>query len=100
MDEGSRAVIVSAVTINQSNQVTSFPQIVPLSVQSDGNRLFTYAFLDSGSTVSFIDQSVEDQLQAKGTNVTLNIVGIHGTQVLMTEGSCHNKGTTFKGSFD
>ena len=79
MDEGSHAVNVSAATINQSNEVTSFLQIAPVSVQSVGNRLTTYAFLDSGSTVSFIDQSVKDQLQAKGTDVTLNIAGIHGT---------------------
>ena len=85
MDEGSHAVNVSAATINQSNQVTSFLQIVPISVQSGGNRLTTYAFLDSGSTVSFIDQSVKDQLQAKGTDVTLNIASIHGTQDLRTE---------------
>ena len=85
MDEGSHAVNVSAATINQSNQVTSFLQIVPVSVQSGGNRLATYAFVDSGSTVSFIDQSVKDQLQAKGTDVTLNIAGIHGTQDLRTE---------------
>ena len=85
MEEGSHAVNVSAATIDQGNQVTSFPQIVPVSVQSGGNRLTTYAFLDSGSTVSFIDQSVKDQLQAKGTDVTLNIAGIHGTQNVRTE---------------
>ena len=79
MDESSHAVNVSAATMNQSNQVTSFLQIVPVSVQSGGNRLTTYAVLDSGSTVSFIDQSVKHQLQAKGTDVTLNIAGIHGT---------------------
>ena len=85
MDEGSHAVNVSAATINQSNQVTSFLQIVPVSVQIGSNRLTTYAFLDSGSTVSFIDQSVKDQLKAKGTDVTLNIAGIHGAQDLRTE---------------
>ena len=45
----------------------------------------TYAFLDSGSTVSFIDQSVQEKLQAQGTDVTLNIAGIHGTKDLKTE---------------
>ena len=85
MDEGSHAVNVSAATINQSNQVTSFLQIVPVSVQSGSNRFTTYAFLDSASTVSFIDQNVKDQLQAKGTDVILNIAGIHGTQDLRTE---------------
>ena len=54
-DEGNHAVIISAATINQGNEVTSFLQIVPVSIQSGGNRLNTYAFLDSGSTVSFID---------------------------------------------
>ena len=85
MDEDSHAVNVSAATINQSNQVTSFLPIVPVSVQSGGNSLTTYAFLDSGSTVSFIDQNVKDQLQAKGTDVTLNIAGKHETQDLRTE---------------
>ena len=85
MDKGSHVVDVSAATNNQINQVTSFLQIVPVSVQSGGNRLNTYAFLDSGSTVLFIDQSVKDQLQAKGKDVTLIIAGIHGTQDLRTE---------------
>ena len=76
---------VSAATINQSNKVTSFLQIVPVSKQSCRNRLNTYAFLDSESTVSFIDQSVQEKLQAAGTDVTLNIAGIHGTRDLKTE---------------
>ena len=62
MDEGNHAVNVSAATINQSNEVTSFLQIVPVSIQSGGNRLNTYAFPDSGSTVSFIDQSVKERI--------------------------------------
>ena len=85
MDEGNHAVNVSAATINQSNEVTSFLQIVPVSIQSGGNRLNTYAFLDSGSTVSFIDQSVQEKLRAQGTGVTLSIAGIHGTKDLKTE---------------
>ena len=48
MDEGNHAVNLSAATINQSNEVTSFLQIVPVSIQSCGNKLNTYAFLDSG----------------------------------------------------
>ena len=85
MDEGNHAVNVSAATINQSNKVTSFLQIVPVSIQSGRNRLKTYAFLDSGSTVSFIDQSVQEKLQAVVTDVTLNIADIHGTRDLKTE---------------
>ena len=85
MDEGNHAVNVSAATINQSNEVTSFLQIVPASIQSGGNRLKTNDYLDSGSTVSFIDQSVQEMLRAEGTDVTLNIAGIHGTKDLKTE---------------
>ena len=95
MDESSHSVNVSGATINQSTQVTGFLQIVLVSVKSGGNRLATYAILDSGSTASFIDQSVKDQLQAKGTDVTLNIASIHGTQDLRTE----NTPITIKGLY-
>ena len=70
--KSTRAVTnVSAATFNQSNEVTSFLQIVPVSIQSGGNRLNTYALLDSGSMVSFIDQSVQEKLRAQGNDVTL-----------------------------
>ena len=82
MDKGNHAVNVKAATINQSNEVTSFLQLVPVSIQSGGNGLNTYSFFYSGSTVSFIDQSVQDKLRAQGADLTLNIAGIHGTKVL------------------
>ena len=82
MDEGNHAVNVSAATINQSNEVTSFLQIAPVSIQSDGNRLNTCGFRDNGSTVSFIDQSMQENLRAQGTDVALNIAGVHGTKYL------------------
>ena len=85
MDEGNHAANVSTATINTSNEVTSFLLIVPVSIQSGGNRLNTYAFLDSGLTLSFIDQSVQEKLRAQGTDVTLNIAGIHGKNDLKTE---------------
>ena len=56
----------------------SFLQTVPVSIQNGSNSLNTYAFLDNGSTISFID--VNKKLRATGTNVTLNIAGIHGTK--------------------
>ena len=85
MDEANHAVNVSAATINKSNEVTSFLQIDPVSMQSGGSRLNTYAFLDSGSAVSFIDQSVQLKLRAHGTDAILNIAGIYGTKDLKTE---------------
>ena len=99
MDKGNHAVNVSAATINQSNEVTSFIQIVPVSIQSGGNRLNAYVFLDSGSPVSLIDKIVHEKLRAQGTDVTLNIAGIHegfGER----KGSSQIKGTTFKGAFN
>ena len=85
IDEGNHAVNVSGATISQSNEVTSFLQIVPVSIQSGSNRLNTNDFLDSGSTVSIVDRSVNEKLRAKGTNVTLNKAGKHGTKYLKTE---------------
>ena len=63
-DEGNHAVNMSAATISQSSEVTRFLQIVPVSIQNGSNKLNTYVFLDSGSTVSFIDQSVNEKLRA------------------------------------
>ena len=80
MDEDNHAVNVRAFTINQSDEVTSFLQIVTVSIQSNSNRLNTYALLDSGSTVSFLDHSLEEKLRAQGSDVTLKIAGIHGTK--------------------
>ena len=66
--------------MNPSNEFASFLQKVLVSIQSGGNRLNTYAFLDNGSTVTFIDQIVQDKVRAQGTDVSLNIAGIHGIQ--------------------
>ena len=85
MDENNHSVNVSAATINRSNEVTSSLQIVPVSIRSSCNRLNTYAFLDSGSTVSFVDKSLQEKLRAQGTDVTLNIADILGTKNLKTE---------------
>ena len=73
MNEGNHAVNVSALTINQSNGDTRFLQIIPISIQSGSNRLSIYAFLDSGSTVSFFDQSIQEKLQAAGTEQRLRL---------------------------
>ena len=85
MDEGNHAVNVSSARINQSNEVTSSLQIVSVSIQRCGIKPNTYAFLDSGSTVSFMDQSVQQKLRTQGTDVTLNIAGMHGTKDLRTK---------------
>ena len=85
LDEGNHPVNASAATNNQSNEVTRFLQMFPVSIQSDGNRLNTYVFLDSGSTVSFIDQCVREKLRVQGTDVTLKVAGINRTKDPKTE---------------
>ena len=101
MNEGHHAVNVSAATISQSNEVTSFLQIVPVSIKSGSNRLNTFAFLDSGSTVSFVDRSVNEKLRAECTDVTLNKAGIRGTKDFKTEMVCIKiKGPHSKSTFD
>ena len=41
IDEGNNAVNVSTTATNQNNEITSFLQIVPVTIQSGGNRLKT-----------------------------------------------------------
>ena len=98
IDEGNPAVNVSAATINQSNEVTSFRQMVPVSIQSGGNMLNTYALLDSSSTVSFIDQGVKEQLRARCDTQRSWHTRNEGSED--RKGSSQNKGNTFKGAFN
>ena len=65
---GNHAVYESAAIVNQSNDITSFLQIFPVSIRKESNGLNAYAFLDSGSTVSFIDQSVQEKFQAQSSS--------------------------------
>ena len=107
IEEGNHAVNVSAGTNNQmkqSDEVTSFLQMVPVSIQRGGNKLNTYAFLDSGSTFSIIKQNVQEKLRAQGTALMVNIAGIHGQKTKKRYGdrkcSFQSKGTTFKDAFN
>ena len=83
--EASEVVNISSIDLRTINEVTSFLQILPVSLQSNGKSVSTYAFLDSGSKASFIDRSQQKKLQAKGKDVTLNLAGIHGTKDMKTE---------------
>ena len=84
-EDSSQASNVSAAAIGKCNEVSSFLQIAPVSVRYGRRQLQTYAFMDTGSTVSFIDKSLRRKLQAEGNGVTLNVAGIHGTKDLLTE---------------
>ena len=88
-EDSSQASSVSAATIAKCNEVSSFLQVVPVSVKHGGRQLQTYAFLDTGSTISFIDKSLRRKLQAEGNEVTLNVAGIHDTKDFTDRESPH-----------
>ena len=84
-EDSSQASNVSAAAIGKFNEVSSFLQIAPVSVRYGRRQFQTYAFMDTGSTVSFIDKGLRRKLQAEGNGVTLNVAGIHGSKDLLTE---------------
>ena len=51
--------------------------IVPVSVRLKGKAVHTYAFIDSGSSTSFMSEKLANQLNAKGKTkqITLNTLG-------------------------
>ena len=61
----NHTVNLRAATSNQSFEVTCLLQIILVSIYSGGNRRNANAFVDSASTVSFIDQNVQEMLQAQ-----------------------------------
>ena len=87
MSEKTEAEIanLSSAQEKEARKPQAFLQVVPVTLQSSGKRVSTFAFFDSGSTVSFIDKSIKDELKTKGSNVDLNITGINGQYNLKTE---------------
>ena len=60
-------------------------QIVPITLSSANNSIETMAICDSGSTLSFVDKSLRDQLDVPGNSITLNIAGINRTKEMVSE---------------
>ena len=85
MNEGDHVIKVKAATINQNNEVRSVLQLIPVSIQSRDVRLNTYASLDSGSTVLFVNHCVQERLRAQGTDVTLHLAISQGMKDLGIE---------------
>ena len=81
MQKCNHAVNVIDATFNQSEKVMIFRRIVPVLTQSGRNRLNTYISLDSGQTVSFIDQIVPERLRFQGIDATLKISSIKGRTI-------------------
>ena len=82
MDEIKSAINVSAARVHRSNQVTSFLQIVLVSIQCGRHRMKIYAFFNTETTLSFSYQNVQEKLQSQGNYDKIDIACIHGTDDL------------------
>ena len=60
-------------------------QIVPIILSSGNTFIEMMAICDTGSTFSFVDKSVRDQLDAQGNALIFNIAGINGTKEMISE---------------
>ena len=63
-----------------ANACSGSLQLVPLRLSHGSKICDTLAICDTGSTLSFIDQSLQEALGLQGSRPTLNIAGINGTK--------------------
>ena len=76
LPETSRAVNFS--TRPSSSDVDCvFLNVVPVNIFAKGREVYTYAFLDQGSTTTLCEQSLFDQLGIEGENVSINLTTVN-----------------------
>ena len=59
--------------------------VVPVTIESGGKALKTFALCDSGASLSFVDEGLMKTLNLTGQPVDLNDAGIHGTSDLSSK---------------
>ena len=64
---------------------SGFLQLIPLSIGNGKRSVETIALCDTGSTVSFMDQTLVDLLKLKGKESVMSVAGIHGQSDIKTE---------------
>ena len=75
----------NADAVFTANSYSGILQIVPITLSSANKSIETMAICDSGSTLSFVDKSLSDQLDVPGNSITLNIAGINKTKEMVSE---------------
>ena len=60
-------------------------QIVTLRLSHGNKSCDTLAICDTGSTLSVVDATLKEELQAQSTGLTLNNAGINGTKQMQSE---------------
>ena len=68
-----------------SNGNSGFLQLIPISIGSDNRCVETIALCDTGSTVSFMDQSLVSLLRLEGKESVMSVAGIDGLSDMKTE---------------
>ena len=54
-----------------------FLNVVRVKIFANGREVYTYAFLDQGSTTTLCEQSLFDQLGIEGENVSINLTTVN-----------------------
>ena len=62
-----------------------FLQLIPISIGNEKKCVETIALCDTGSTVSFMNQSLVDLLRLKGKESVMSVAGIHGLSDMKTQ---------------
>ena len=59
--------------------------VIPVTIQVGKKQESTLALCDSGASLSFMDKTLADKLNAHGEEVDLSVAGIHGTNDVKCE---------------
>ena len=75
----------NADAVLTANSCSGSLQVVPVILSSGTTSTETMAICDTGSTLSFVDKSIRDQLDAQGNALTLIIAGIGWKKEMISE---------------
>ena len=68
-----------------ANACSGSLQIVSITLSIGATSIETMAICDTGSTLSFMDKDIRNQLVVQGNAIRLNIAGINGTKEMDSE---------------
>ena len=69
---------------------SGFLQLIPISIANEKRSVETIALCDTGSTVSFLDQTLVSLLKLKGKESVMSVAGFHGLSDIKTNCCCKN----------
>ena len=66
-------------------KISGILPVIPVIIQIGKKQESTLALCDSGTSLSFIDKTLADKLNAHGEEIDLSVAGIHGTNDVKCE---------------